>query len=170
MRNVDVGVVGIGDKFVFVLDDHREGVQVARSVGNPLDDYEGAWSEETGDDAVIGDCHAFALLALDLEGDEAVGVEIIRRAIEAPLRQIATNAGHDGSVIVEDAKEKEGNVGFDASTGEWVDMVKAGIIDPAKVVRSALQNAASIAGLMLTTDTLVTDLPDVESAAEGVVY
>jgi chaperonin GroEL len=91
-------------------------------------------------------------------GDEKIGVDIIHHALSQPLRQIADNCGVDGSVVADEVSEKPANTGYDANTGKYVDMVKAGIIDPLKVVRSALQNAASIAGLMLTTETLVTDL------------
>ncbi|MGC9454295.1 MAG: chaperonin GroEL [Phycisphaerae bacterium] len=90
-------------------------------------------------------------------GDEKTGVDIVLRALRAPAGQIARNAGEDGDVIVADILSKSGNVGFDASTGEFVDMVKAGIIDPAKVTRTALQNAGSMAGLLLTTDLMVTE-------------
>jgi len=90
-------------------------------------------------------------------GDEKIGVDIVYRALEMPLRQIAENCGVDGSVVVDEVASKPVNVGFDANTGKYVDMFKAGIIDPLKVVRTALANAASIAGLMLTTETLVTD-------------
>jgi chaperonin GroEL len=90
------------------------------------------------------------------KGDESIGVEIIARALEAPIRQIASNTGEDGAVIADEVKQKSKNVGYNAVTGEYVDMYKAGIIDPAKVVKSALRNAASIAGLMLTTQVLVT--------------
>ena len=100
-------------------------------------------------------------------GDEKFGVQIIARALEQPLRQIAENAGEDGSVVVEVVREKGKNVGFDTLNREYVDMVKAGIIDPAKVVRSALQNAASIAGLLLTTDSMVTELKDDDDAVQG---
>jgi len=100
---------------------------------------------------------------INLEGDEEIGKDIIKRALEEPLRQIASNAGLDGSVIVEKAKaEKDVNVGFDASKMEWVDMFKAGIIDPAKVVRSEIQNAASVAAMLLTTETIITDIPEKE--------
>jgi len=92
-------------------------------------------------------------------GDEKIGVDIVLRALSAPLRQIAENCGVDGSVVADEVREKPVNTGFDANAGKYVDMVKAGIIDPLKVVRTALENAASIAGLMLTTETLVTDLP-----------
>ena len=85
-------------------------------------------------------------------------MDIILHALSQPLRQIADNCGVDGSVVADEVSEKPANTGYDANTGKYVDMVKAGIIDPLKVVRSALQNAASIAGLMLTTETLVTDL------------
>jgi chaperonin GroEL len=104
---------------------------------------------------------------LKVKGDQQFGVEIVRRACEAPMRQIAENAGEDGSVIVDEALGRKANEGFNALTGEWVDMFKAGIVDPTKVVRSALQNAASIAGLMLTTNTMVTSIPDEKKAVEG---
>jgi len=101
-----------------------------------------------------------ALKELSLEGDQQIGVKIIIKALEAPTRQIATNGGYEGSVIVEKLNNKEKGIGFDVSTGEFVDMVKAGIVDPAKVTRSALQNAASIGGMVLTTECLVADKPE----------
>jgi chaperonin GroEL len=105
-----------------------------------------------------------ALEQLALQGDQRVGGEIIRRALEEPSRQIATNAGAEGSVVVQRLKDMGTTQGFDAERLEYVDMFEAGIIDPAKVVRSALQNAASIASLMLTTEALVTDIPEEEKA------
>ena len=90
-------------------------------------------------------------------GDEKIGVDIVLRALDAPLRQIADNGGLDGSVVVDEVSQKSGNIGFDANSGKYVDMYKAGIIDPVKVVRTALSNAASIAGLLLTTEALVTN-------------
>jgi chaperonin GroEL len=104
------------------------------------------------------------LATLKLTGDEATGAKIVEKSLEEPLRQIATNAGMEGAVIVQriDA-EKEKNMGYDAETNEFTDMVKAGIIDPTKVTRTALQNAASIAGLMLTTETLICDKPEKEA-------
>ncbi len=93
---------------------------------------------------------------------EKVGYRIVRRALEEPIRQIATNAGLDGSIVVERAKNEERGTGFDASRMEWTDLMGAGIIDPAKVTRSALQNASSIAGLLLTTEATITDLPEKE--------
>ena len=98
----------------------------------------------------------------DLEGDEKVGVSIVRRAIEEPTRQLADNAGREGALIVEEIKKRKGNEGYDVATGEYTDLVKAGIVDPTKVTRSALQNAASIAGLLLTTEALVTEIPEKE--------
>ena len=92
-------------------------------------------------------------------GDEKIGVDIILKVLSAPLRQIAENSGADGAVVADEVAEKPVNTGYDANTGKYVDMYKAGIIDPLKVVRTALENAASIAGLMLTTETLVTDIP-----------
>lgn len=101
---------------------------------------------------------------LSLEGDQMIGVDIIRRAIEEPLKQIAENAGKEGSVVVEKLKsETNPNMGYDAKTDTYVDMIEAGIIDPVKVVRTALQNAASIAALMLTTEALVADIPEKKS-------
>ncbi len=105
-----------------------------------------------------------------LTEDEKVGYRLVRRALEEPMRQIATNAGLDGAVVVERARNEKKGIGFDAARMDWVDMFKSGIIDPAKVTRSALQNAASIAGLLLTTECTVTDLPEKEkesAAAPG---
>ncbi|MBS2962548.1 chaperonin GroEL [Actinocrinis puniceicyclus] len=104
---------------------------------------------------------------LDLAGDEAVGANIVRIAVEAPLKQIAVNAGLEGGVVVEKVRNLEPGFGLDASTGEYVDLVKAGIIDPAKVTRSALQNAASIAGLFLTTEVVIADKPEKAAAPAG---
>lgn len=102
------------------------------------------------------------LEGLKLEDDMAIGVNIIKRALEEPLRQIANNAGHEGAVTVERAKEMEQNVGFNALTEKFEDLVKSGVLDPTKVVRIALQNAASIGGLLLTTEGLVSDIPEEE--------
>jgi chaperonin GroEL len=102
-----------------------------------------------------------ALDKLDLEGDEATGATIVRNALAEPSRRIATNAGYEGGVIVQKIRA-ESDKGFDAATGEWVDMVKAGIIDPAKVTRSALQNAASIAGIVITVESSVVEKPEEE--------
>ena len=104
---------------------------------------------------------------LRLRGDRKHGVAIIKDACEAPIRQLAENSGENGSVIVDEAFSRKATEGFDVISGEWVDMLKAGIIDPAKVVRTALQNAASIAGLMLTTDTLITSIKDDSAAVDG---
>jgi chaperonin GroEL len=103
-----------------------------------------------------------ALDKVTATGDELTGVNIVRRALEAPVRQIADNAGLEGSVIVERLKKEPVGIGFNAATGEWVDMIKAGIVDPAKVTRSALQNAASVAALFLTTEAVVADKPEKE--------
>jgi len=100
-------------------------------------------------------------------GDEKIGVDIIAKAIVRPIRQIAENTGEDGGVVAAEVAEKATNIGFDANTGEYVDMYKAGIVDPTKVVRCALQNAASVAGLMLTTSVLVTDLKEEEDETES---
>jgi chaperonin GroEL len=104
---------------------------------------------------------------LTLEGDAQIGVNIVRRALEAPLRQVALNAGAEGSLIVEHVLKQPENIGYDAATGEYVDMFKAGIVDPTKVTRSALQNAASVAGMLLTTEVVVTDVPETDKAGAG---
>jgi chaperonin GroEL len=104
---------------------------------------------------------------LKLSDEQQVGVRIIRRAIEEPLRQIVANAGEEGSIVVQKVKEGSGNFGFNAGTGKYGDLVADGVIDPVKVVRSALQNAASVSGLMLTTEALVADKPKEEKAPAG---
>ena len=101
----------------------------------------------------------------ETEGDEKTGVQIVLKALEEPVKQIAKNAGLEGSVIVDKVKSQKKGVGYNALTGEYVDMIKAGIVDPAKVTRSALQNAASVASMVLTTESLVTDIPEPEKAA-----
>jgi chaperonin GroEL len=101
------------------------------------------------------------------EGDVAVGVAIVRRALEEPSRQIANNAGHEGSVLVRDAMQKKGNEGFNAATGKFEDLVKAGVIDPAKVAKTALLNACSIAGLLLTTEAMVTEIKEEKEPPMG---
>jgi chaperonin GroEL len=105
---------------------------------------------------------------LKLEGDEAIGVNIVKRALEEPMRQIAQNAGFEGAVVVGRVREsKDENFGFDAESGEYTDLIKAGVIDPAKVTRLALQNAASIAALMLTTEALIADIKEDDKKAAG---
>ena len=101
---------------------------------------------------------------LKLSGDEAIGAAIVARAVEEPLRQLAANGGYEGSVVVERVKAPKGNEGFNVATGEYVDMIACGILDPAKVTRSALQNASSIAGLLLTTECLITDIKEEKEA------
>ncbi len=108
-----------------------------------------------------------ALEKLALEGDEKIGAAIIGRAVEAPLRQLADNAGLEGALVVSEAKRRKGNEGLNIATGEWVDLVKAGVVDPTKVTRSALQHAASISGLLLTTEAIVTELPEKKAPAGG---
>ncbi|MEI7693139.1 chaperonin GroEL [bacterium] len=105
-----------------------------------------------------------AIESLKLKGDQAIGAEIIRRAVEQPLRTLADNAGVEGSIVVQEVKSRKGAEGYNVATGEYVDLVKAGVVDPTKVTRSALQNAASIAGLLLTTEAVVTELPEKEKA------
>ncbi|MGA7392236.1 MAG: chaperonin GroEL [Terrimicrobiaceae bacterium] len=102
------------------------------------------------------------LETLGLEGDEKIGLEIVRRAIEQPLRTLADNAGKEGALIVQEVKKRKGNEGYNVATAQYEDLVKAGVVDPTKVARSALQNAASISGLLLTTEALVTEIPEKE--------
>ena len=106
-----------------------------------------------------------AVAALELIGDEATGRNIVLRALEEPVRQIALNAGYEGSIVIDRLKNSEAGTGFNAATGEWVNMIEAGIIDPVKVTRSALQNAASVASLILTTEAVVANQPEPASPA-----
>jgi chaperonin GroEL len=106
-----------------------------------------------------------SLEALKLSGDEQIGVDIVKRAIEEPLRALAANGGVEGSIVVQEVKKRKGNEGYNVATGEYEDLVKAGVVDPKKVTRSALQNAASIAGLLLTTECLITEIPEKEKPA-----
>ncbi|MCG7377493.1 MULTISPECIES: chaperonin GroEL [Paenibacillus] len=108
-----------------------------------------------------------AVAAVALSGDEQTGVNIVLKALEAPIRTIAANAGEEGSVIVERLKKEQTGVGFNAATGEWVNMIEAGIVDPAKVTRYALQNAASVAAMFLTTEAVIADKPEPASAGAG---
>jgi chaperonin GroEL len=108
-----------------------------------------------------------ALDSLKLEGDEQVGVDIVRKALESPARQIADNAGAPGEVVVSKVRSMKSGEGYDALKGEYGDMFKKGIVDAAKVTRSALQNAASIAAMVLTTETLVTDIPEKDKGGAG---
>ncbi len=107
------------------------------------------------------------LADLKVTGDQATGVEIIRKSLQEPLRQIATNAGVEGSVVVNAVREGKGNYGYNAATDAYGDMVAFGVVDPAKVVKSALRNAASVAAMMLTTEAIITDIPEPKSAAPG---
>jgi chaperonin GroEL len=107
-----------------------------------------------------------SLDGLKLDHDQQVGVDIVRRAIEAPLRWIATNAGVEGSIVVQKVKDsKDASYGYNAATDTYEDLVKAGVIDPTKVVRSALQNASSIAALLLTTEAMVSEIPEEKKEA-----
>ena len=108
-----------------------------------------------------------ALDSLKLEGDEAVGVQIIKRAVEEPLRTLADNAGQEGALIVQEVKSRKGNEGYNVATEKYEDLVKAGVVDPTKVTRSALQNAASISGLLLTTEAIITEAPEKEKGGGG---
>jgi chaperonin GroEL len=108
-----------------------------------------------------------ALDSLDLSDEQRVGVRIVRRAIEEPLHQIAENAGKEGAIVVNAVKEGTGDFGYNAATDQYGNLIAMGVIDPAKVVRTALQNAASVAGLMLTTECLVATLPKEEGDGAG---
>jgi chaperonin GroEL len=115
--------------------------------------------------ALIEASKVLEAIPADLSEDEKVGFKIVRRALEEPIRQIADNAGLDGAVIADRAKVEKKGVGYNAYTGEWVNMMEAGIIDPAKVTTSALKNAASIAGTLLTTECAITDIPEPKAPA-----
>jgi chaperonin GroEL len=117
--------------------------------------------------ALLRAARAVAEAEAGAEGDRRTGLRILGRALETPLRQIAENAGRDGGVVVERLREQDGAVGFDATTGEFVDLVAAGIIDPTKVVRVALENAASVAGMLLLTEATLTEVEDEEKAGPG---
>jgi chaperonin GroEL len=126
-----------------------------------------------GGTALLRVIPAVEKLAETLKGDEKLGASIVLRSLEEPVRHIASNSGHDGGVIADEVKSRTGSIGFNANTGEYVDMFVAGIVDPTKVTRSALQNAASIAGLMLTTEAMITNIKEDEekgaARAEGSV-
>jgi chaperonin GroEL len=115
--------------------------------------------------ALLRTANAIDVLIGKLSGDEKIGAQIVRRAIEQPLRQLCENAGIEGSVVVRDVASKDGNYGYNVATGAYEDLVKAGVVDPTKVTRTALQNATSVAGLLLTTECLITDVPEPEKAA-----
>ncbi len=141
-----------------------------KEVKHRIEDAVGATKAAVEEGVVAGGGVALirAVKALDnlkLEPEEAIAINILRRAVEEPLRQIAQNAGVDGAVIAEEVKKGTGNYGYNAATGKYEDMVKAGIIDPAKVTRSALQNAASIAGMFLTTEAIITEIPKKDEPA-----
>ena len=110
---------------------------------------------------------AKAIDALKLEGDEKIGSQIVRRAIEHPIRMLCANAGVDGGVVVKEVLESKGNMGYNVATDKYEDLVKAGVVDPTKVTRTALQNAASIAGLLLTTECMITEIPEKSPAPAG---
>jgi chaperonin GroEL len=110
---------------------------------------------------------AKAIDGVKLEGDEAIGAQIVRRAIESPIRMLCANAGVEGAVVVGQVISNKGNYGYNVATGEYEDLVKAGVVDPTKVTRTALQNAASIAGLLLTTECMITELPEKKEAPAG---
>jgi chaperonin GroEL len=110
---------------------------------------------------------AKAVNALKLEGDEAIGAQIVRRAIESPIRMLCANAGVEGAVVAAQVGAGKGNYGYNVATGEYQDLVKAGVVDPTKVTRMALQNAASIAGLLLTIECMITEIPSASASAQA---
>jgi chaperonin GroEL len=118
--------------------------------------------------ALVRSTAAVDTLLKTLEGDEKIGAQIVRRALEEPLRQIVANAGEEGAVVVGKILEStDDHYGYNAATGKFEDLVKSGVIDPTKVTRTALQNAASIAGLLLTTEALISEIPEPKAAAAG---
>ncbi len=102
-----------------------------------------------------------------LKGDEKTGAEIVARAVESPLRQLAANAGIEGALVVENVKNAEGSIGYNVATGAYEDLIASGVVDPTKVTRAALQNAASISGLLLTTECLISDIPEPPASEAG---
>jgi chaperonin GroEL len=104
---------------------------------------------------------------LQLEGDEKIGSQIVRRAVEHPIRMLCQNAGVEGAVVVGEILSNKGNYGYNVATDKYEDLVKAGVVDPTKVTRTALQNAASVAGLLLTTECMITEIPEKEKAPAG---
>jgi chaperonin GroEL len=106
-----------------------------------------------------------AVAGLTLDGDEAIGATIVRRALEEPIRQLAYNAGAEGSIVVQKVKDGSGSFGYNVDTDTYEDLMASGVVDPTKVARSALQNAASIAALMLTTEALITEVPEKKDKA-----
>ena len=118
-----------------------------------------------GSVGLLNTAPAIEACAKDLEGDEQIGAQIIRRAIEAPLRKLCANAGEEGALVVKEVLSKKGAQGYNVATGQYEDLLKAGVVDPTKVTRSSLQNASSVAGLLLTTECLITDRPEDKSSA-----
>ncbi|MFC1454186.1 TCP-1/cpn60 chaperonin family protein, partial [Verrucomicrobiota bacterium] len=118
----------------------------------------------TGGGVALLRCQS-ALEKISAKGDEAIGVQIILRCLEAPIRQLLNNAGIDASIVVAEVKKNKGNIGYNVATRKHVDLFKDGVIDPTKVARTAIQNAASIAALMLTTECMVTEIPEEEKSA-----
>ena len=167
-RKVDI------EKFIHISTDevygsNENGLSKEKSQLNPRNPYSAtkAAAEEgivPGGGVALLRCIP-ALEKLNFKGDFQVGVNLVKRALEEPIRQIVNNAGWEGSVVVEKVKNEKTNVGFNAATEEYEDLVKAGIIDPTKVTRYALQNAASIASLLLTTEAMVTDIPEKKKPA-----
>ena len=117
--------------------------------------------------ALLRAANAVEKAANNLEGDEAIGASIVRRAIESPLRKLCDNAGVEGSLVVQQVLKSKSTMGYNVATGTHEDLIKAGVVDPTKVTRTALQNAGSVAGLLLTTDCMITDIPEVEKPAPG---
>ena len=117
--------------------------------------------------AWIGAAKSIGKSADDLVGDEALGASIVRRASGSPLRKLCDNAGVEGSLVVQQVLKSKGATGYNVATDVYEDLIKAGVVDPTKVTRTALQNAGSVAGLLLTTDCMITDIPEEEKPAPG---
>ena len=117
--------------------------------------------------ALLRAANAVEKAATLLEGDEAIGAAIVRRAIESPLRKLCDNAGVEGSLVVQQVLKSKAAMGYNVATDKHEDLIKAGVVDPTKVTRTALQNAGSVAGLLLTTDCMITDIPEEEKPAPG---
>jgi len=158
-----VGVIKVGAATEVEMKEKKYRIEDALSATKAAVDPEDGGILAGGGTALVDVIKS--LDSLMLEGDEKVGIEILRRAMQQPLRQIAENAGQDGAVVVEEVRRQKPGIGYNALTGEYVDMVKAGIIDPFKVTSSALQNAASIAAMVLTTEVLIADKPEPKESA-----
>ena len=158
-----VGVIKVGAATEVEMKERKYRIEDALSATKAAVDPEDGGILPGGGTALVD---VISVLAeMNLEGEEQIGIEILKKALQAPLRQIAENAGQDGAVVVEHVRSRERGIGYNALTGEYVDMMAAGIIDPFKVTASALQNAASVAAMVLTTEVLIADKPEPKESA-----